>query len=157
MEVVVSLAIGVLGGSGVWLLLRPRTFQVLIGLSLLSYAVNLFIFSMGSLSIREEPIVAAGRRRRPAALHRPDAAGAGADRDRHRLRDDGAVPGRAARLARPERQRPRRRRRGAAVSGLEQYVLYALLLVRVRIARAGENQSCCGVDRRREKKSPNPW
>ena len=40
-----SLAIGVLAGSGVWLLLRPRTFQVIIGLSLLSYAVNLFIFA----------------------------------------------------------------------------------------------------------------
>ena len=61
MEIVVSLAIGALGGSGVWLILRPRTFQVLLGLSLLSYAVNLFIFSMGSLSIDAEPIVVAGR------------------------------------------------------------------------------------------------
>ena len=60
MEVVVSIAIGVLGGSGIWLLLRPRTFQVLMGLSLLSYAVNLFIFSMGSLSIDEEPIAVPG-------------------------------------------------------------------------------------------------
>ncbi len=49
MEVVVSLAIGVLAGSGTWLLLRPRTFQVVVGLSLLSYAVNLFIFSTGGL------------------------------------------------------------------------------------------------------------
>ncbi|MBK1689673.1 Na+/H+ antiporter subunit C [Rubrivivax gelatinosus] len=60
MEVVVSIAIGVLGGAGVWLLLRPRTFQVLIGLSLLSYAVNLFIFSVGSLAVDREPIVAPG-------------------------------------------------------------------------------------------------
>ena len=51
MEVIIALAIGVLAGSGVWLLLRPRTFQVIIGLSLLSYAVNLFIFSVGSLSV----------------------------------------------------------------------------------------------------------
>ena len=35
MEVVYALAIGILGGSGVWLLLRPRTFQVLLGLTLL--------------------------------------------------------------------------------------------------------------------------
>ncbi|NMJ40606.1 Na+/H+ antiporter subunit C [Roseomonas sp. JC162] len=49
MEIVVSLAIGVLTGSGVWLLLRPRTFQVIVGLALLSYAVNLFIFSTGGL------------------------------------------------------------------------------------------------------------
>jgi multicomponent K+:H+ antiporter subunit C len=47
MELVIALGIGVLGGSGVWLMLRPRTFQVIIGLSLLSYAVNLFIFIMG--------------------------------------------------------------------------------------------------------------
>ncbi len=60
MEVVVSIAIGVLAGAGVWLLLRPRTFQVLIGLSLLSYAVNLFIFSVGSLAIGREPIVRPG-------------------------------------------------------------------------------------------------
>jgi multicomponent K+:H+ antiporter subunit C len=60
MEVVISLAIGVLAGAGVWLVLRPRTFQVLIGLSLLSYAVNLFIFSVGSLAVDAEPIVRAG-------------------------------------------------------------------------------------------------
>ena len=60
MEIVISLAIGVLGASGVWLVLRPRTFQVVMGLSLLGYAVNLFIFSMGSLSIDEEPIVVSG-------------------------------------------------------------------------------------------------
>lgn len=47
MELIIALGIGVLGGSGVWLMLRPRTFQVIIGLSLLSYAVNLFIFIMG--------------------------------------------------------------------------------------------------------------
>ena len=60
MEVVISLAIGVLASAGVWLVLRPRSFQVLIGLSLLSYAVNLFIFSVGSLSIDKQPIVQAG-------------------------------------------------------------------------------------------------
>jgi multicomponent K+:H+ antiporter subunit C len=60
MELMLSLAIGVLAGSGVWLLLRPRTFQVLMGLSLLSYAVNLFIFSMGRLSIDSEPVLAPG-------------------------------------------------------------------------------------------------
>ena len=60
MEVVISLAIGVLAGAGVWLVLRPRTFQVLIGLSLLSYSVNLFIFAVGSLSIDQAPVVRAG-------------------------------------------------------------------------------------------------
>ena len=41
-------------------MLRPRTFQVLMGLALLSYAVNLFIFAMGSLSLDKEPIVQPG-------------------------------------------------------------------------------------------------
>ena len=61
MEAVYALAIGVLSGSGVWLLLRPRTFQVLMGLSLLSYAVNLFILAMGRLAVDKAPIVDAGR------------------------------------------------------------------------------------------------
>jgi multicomponent K+:H+ antiporter subunit C len=38
MEMVMAIAIGVMAGCGVWLLLRPRTFQVIMGLSLLSYA-----------------------------------------------------------------------------------------------------------------------
>ena len=60
METVISIAIGVMASAGVWLVLRPRTFQVLIGLSMLSYAVNLFIFSVGSLAVDREPIVKPG-------------------------------------------------------------------------------------------------
>ena len=59
MEIVLAIGIGVLAGSGVWLLLRPRTFQVIIGLSLLSYAVNLFIIAMGRLKIDAAPILGA--------------------------------------------------------------------------------------------------
>jgi multisubunit Na+/H+ antiporter MnhC subunit len=57
MELIVSLAIGVLAGSGVWLLLRPRTFQVVLGLAMLSYAVNLFIFITGRLTVDRAPII----------------------------------------------------------------------------------------------------
>ena len=53
-------AIGVLAGSGVWLMLRPRTFQFIMGLTLVSYAVNLFIFSMGRLAVDKEPIIIDG-------------------------------------------------------------------------------------------------
>jgi multicomponent K+:H+ antiporter subunit C len=60
MEIIVAIAIGVLTGSGVWLLLRTRTFQVIIGLSLLSYAVNLFIFSTGGLRTGAAPILQTG-------------------------------------------------------------------------------------------------
>lgn len=58
MEVVVALAIGVLTGSGTWLILRPRTFQVILGLALISYGVNLFIFAMGRLVTNRPPIIA---------------------------------------------------------------------------------------------------
>lgn len=57
MEALVSVAIGILCGSGLWLLLRPRTFQVLMGLVLLSYATNLFIFGMGRLAQQASPII----------------------------------------------------------------------------------------------------
>ena len=60
MELIASLAIGVLAGSGVWLLLRPRTFQVILGLALLSYAVNLFIFSTGGLRSNAAAILRPG-------------------------------------------------------------------------------------------------
>lgn len=60
MEAILATVIGVLGGAGVWLVLRPRTFQVILGLTLLSYAVNLFIFSMGSIAIDKPPIVTPG-------------------------------------------------------------------------------------------------
>ena len=46
-----------MAGSGVWLLLRPRTFEVIIGLSLLAYAVNLFIFGMGRLRLGAAPLI----------------------------------------------------------------------------------------------------
>jgi len=57
MELVLAISIGVLAGSGVWLLLRPRTFQVIIGLSLVSYAVNLFILVMGRVRVGAPPIL----------------------------------------------------------------------------------------------------
>ena len=57
MEAVYALAIGVLVAAGVWLLLRPRTFQVIMGFSLLSYATNLFIFGMGRLEMQRPPIL----------------------------------------------------------------------------------------------------
>jgi len=57
MEMVVAAGIAVLAGSGVWLILRPRAFQVIVGLSLLSYAVNLFIFVMGWVRGGLPPVV----------------------------------------------------------------------------------------------------
>lgn len=57
MELVLAIAIGLLSASGIWLLFRPRTFQVILGLSLLSYAVNLFILATGRLRVDAPPII----------------------------------------------------------------------------------------------------
>ncbi len=51
MEWLISFSIGVLTATGVYLTLRARTFPVVMGLTLLAYAVNIFLFSMGRLTI----------------------------------------------------------------------------------------------------------
>ena len=71
MEIVIALAIGIVFASGIWLVLRPRTFQVLIGLMLMSYAVNLFIFAMGRLTVDRPPLTPVGTAPDPAALADP--------------------------------------------------------------------------------------
>jgi multicomponent K+:H+ antiporter subunit C len=60
MALLLSLFVGVLTGCGVWLLLRPRTFDLVLGLTLLSYAVNIFIFLMGRIRVGAPPIVRDG-------------------------------------------------------------------------------------------------
>ncbi|MEQ8965186.1 MAG: Na+/H+ antiporter subunit C [Azospirillaceae bacterium] len=57
MEVIVASSIGVLTAGGVYLLLRLRTFPVILGLALLSYAVNVFLFASGRLAIDQSPIL----------------------------------------------------------------------------------------------------
>ena len=71
MEAVISLAIGIVFGSGIWLILRPRSFQVLTGLMLMSYAVNLFIFVMGRLWVDNAPLTPAGTIPDPVVLADP--------------------------------------------------------------------------------------
>ena len=57
MEFLVASAVGVLTAGGVYLLLRLRTFPVILGLALLSYAVNVFLFASGRLAIDMSPIL----------------------------------------------------------------------------------------------------
>lgn len=49
MESLYAITTGILTACGLYLTLRGRTFPVVVGLTLLSYAVNLFLFSMGGL------------------------------------------------------------------------------------------------------------
>lgn len=51
MEALFAFSVGLLTTAGVFLTLRGRTFPVAIGITLLSYAVNLFLFSSGRLTI----------------------------------------------------------------------------------------------------------
>jgi multicomponent K+:H+ antiporter subunit C len=60
MEALVAAAVGVLTGTGVFLLLRARTYPVLLGLTLLSYAVNLFLFASGRLVLASAPLTDLG-------------------------------------------------------------------------------------------------
>jgi len=71
MELVLALGIGVLTAAGTWLLLRPRTFQVIIGLSLLGYAVNLFIFAMGRLRAGMPPVLRSATETDPSTYADP--------------------------------------------------------------------------------------
>jgi multicomponent K+:H+ antiporter subunit C len=57
MEVIIASSVGVLTAGGIYLLLRLRTFPVILGLALLSYAVNVFIFASGRLAIDQSPIL----------------------------------------------------------------------------------------------------
>jgi len=57
MEALLALFIGVMAGAGVYLLLRARTFDVVLGMTLLSYAVNVFIFVTGRVAINRSPII----------------------------------------------------------------------------------------------------
>nr|WP_269745928.1 Na+/H+ antiporter subunit C [Gilvimarinus polysaccharolyticus] len=52
--------IAVLTSCGVYLLLRGRTFPIILGLTLLTYGVNLFIFVSGRLSPGSSTIIGVG-------------------------------------------------------------------------------------------------
>jgi multicomponent K+:H+ antiporter subunit C len=57
MEALVASAVGVLTFTGIYLMLRCRTFPVILGLTFLSYAVNLFLFASGRLAVNAAPII----------------------------------------------------------------------------------------------------
>lgn len=57
MEFLLATAIGTLVAAGIWLVLRERSFSVILGLTLLSYAANLFIFAASRLAPAAAPLV----------------------------------------------------------------------------------------------------
>jgi multicomponent K+:H+ antiporter subunit C len=57
MEMLVASSVGILTAGGVYLILRLRTFPVILGIALLSYAVNVFLFASGRLAVDVSPIL----------------------------------------------------------------------------------------------------
>jgi multicomponent K+:H+ antiporter subunit C len=60
LEFLVASTIAVLTGAGIYLCLRGRTFPVVLGLAMLSYAINVFLFSIGRLIVNRPPIYTKG-------------------------------------------------------------------------------------------------
>ena len=65
---VFAAVVGLLVAAGVYLVLRAHTFPVVLGLTLLSYAVNLFLFASGRLTADSAPLALAHVTERPDAL-----------------------------------------------------------------------------------------
>lgn len=60
LEFLLATGIGWTTACAVYLMLRGRTFSVVVGLTLLGYAVNMFIFAMGRLWLGIPPILGEG-------------------------------------------------------------------------------------------------
>ncbi len=57
MELLIASAIGILTAAGIYLVLRLRVFPVILGISLLTYAVNVFLFTSGRVIIGAPPVL----------------------------------------------------------------------------------------------------
>jgi multicomponent K+:H+ antiporter subunit C len=57
MEFLLATGVGVVTATGIYMMLRGRTFPVVLGLSLFGYAVNVFIFLMGRLWSNAAPVL----------------------------------------------------------------------------------------------------
>jgi multicomponent K+:H+ antiporter subunit C len=62
MEGIYALCVGLLSGCGIFLMLRRRTFTVVLGITMLSYAVNLFLFASGGLTVNAAAILGSGQK-----------------------------------------------------------------------------------------------
>lgn len=60
MELIYSITVGVMVTCSIFLMLRGHTFSIVLGLTLMSYAVNLFLFASGGLALHKPAILADG-------------------------------------------------------------------------------------------------
>jgi multicomponent Na+:H+ antiporter subunit C len=71
MELLLAIVVGVLYASGLYLMLRRRLAQLIIGLSLMSHGTNILIFTSAGLTRSYPPIVAGGSVTAPAVFADP--------------------------------------------------------------------------------------
>ena len=71
MEILMSIVIGVCYASAVFLLLQKRLLQVLLGIALLSHAINLLIFVAAGLHGTSLPIIPEGKEILPSTAVDP--------------------------------------------------------------------------------------
>lgn len=57
LEILIASTIGMLVATGIYLILRARTFPVVLGLAMIGYAVNIFLFSMGRIQLNAPAIL----------------------------------------------------------------------------------------------------
>ncbi len=57
MELLVASAIGIMTAGGIYLTLRLRTFPVILGIAMLTYAVNVYLFASGRLKVGAPPVL----------------------------------------------------------------------------------------------------
>jgi hypothetical protein len=111
MELILSILVGVLFAAALYTMLRRSIVRLAIGLTLLSHAANLLIFTVSGVSRRDPPIVEEGEQAPIAGFGRPGAAGAHPDRHRHQLRR-ARVPARAREARLPDGGKRRHRHDG---------------------------------------------
>ena len=57
LEFLLASAIGLLVSAGIYLILRARTFPVVLGLAMIGYAVNIFLFTMGRVQVNAPAVL----------------------------------------------------------------------------------------------------
>lgn len=68
MEAVISVLVGIMVASGIYLVLRRNTFSVMLGMSLIGYATNVFLFASGRLTLDSAPLIGRAVDRYPDPL-----------------------------------------------------------------------------------------
>ena len=62
LEILLASSIGLLSATGIYLILRARTFPVVLGLAMIGYAVNLFLFAMGRIQLNAPAVLTSTER-----------------------------------------------------------------------------------------------